>query len=174
MRQKALMILLALCLMASTGSAFAQARSAQIELTGGPESVMTPEDRVAAWLGAFNSLVAENSDLSPDQVKAISQAVETAEPALFVDRPSIEARSALFGTMETLREELPCATYSDLLSKLGGVSEWMAANRLAASGDCGCNSDAQCASGWSCESTTCTSPKGSTNWGQCQERPVIE
>lgn len=172
MRVKTLVVLAAvLCIPAH--ETLAQPRTAGIATPGvGSENLATPEARLATWLKAFDDYVAQHPNLSPEQRAAISEAVGFADPGLFTDRPSPEAKAVIFRTLETLQAALPCGSYADLLSELDGLRGWLEEHRLVAAGTCTCNSDAQCASGWSCQSTSCTSEQGSTNWGTCGKGEV--
>ena len=167
MRVKALVVFSAV-LFLGTLPATAQLHSGGLAISGlSPESVATPEARAASWLGAFDEFLATYPGLSADQMAAVSEAVGLADPGLFSDRPSPEAKATIVRAMATLQEALPCGAFADLLSEFDGLRGWLEANQIVAAGTCTCNSDAQCASGWSCVSTSCTSDAGSTNWGTC-------
>lgn len=134
----------------------------------GPETSATPEARLATWLGAFDEFVAAHPSLSAEQMAAVSEAVGLADPGLFSDRPSPEAKAKILRTMATLQASLPGGAFADLLSEFEGLRGWLEANRIVAAAECNCTSDAQCAEGWTCDQgPACSKPAGSLNNGVC-------
>lgn len=134
----------------------------------------TPEARFGAWIESLQEFAARNPELTPEQAGLVFDAQRAAEPRLFADRPGAEEAEELAASLGGLRSALSCGAYADLVAGFGELRPWLEQSEVlaAAASTCNCGSDSDCASGYTCDSITCTSQAGTTHWGLCRKTSV--
>jgi len=125
----------------------------------------TAEARQELWMNALQQFLHAHPSLPEAKTRLVEAAVAEMDLGLFSDDPDSETKAKLAFTLLTIRKNLSAAQFREVLTSFKGLHTWLKENQIIAEGDCNCSGT--CASGYSCQSTGCFSPKGTVNYGVC-------
>lgn len=131
---------------------------------------LEPEQRLELWLGSFERFLAQNPDLTPEQLAVISEATNVGVEH-FADHPGAVESQILKIKLDSAKKLMSCTDFAAILVGFDGLSSWLEEVKAIPSDEvptCNCDSNADCSDGFHCARVKCISSQGTENWGICQ------